>query len=120
MAFAFGKRLFFLGLIASLSATAALAILIVLFAEFDETAGRVLATTALLALYSLFSLPAGVLLDQGHVRALAWTIVGLSASSFALSMVLVWGSWEDGGDERLWKLLATVTAPRAPRPRSAR
>ena len=37
---------------------------VLLFGEFDSTAGKILSTTALLALFSLVALPAGVLIDQ--------------------------------------------------------
>jgi hypothetical protein len=102
------KRLFFLGLIASLVATAAIAIGVLLFSEFDETTARVLLTSAILALASLLALPAGVLLDQGRARALAWTTIALVALGFVVAMVLVWRDWEDEGGEGLWKTLAVV------------
>jgi drug/metabolite transporter (DMT)-like permease len=103
-----GKRLFLWGLGGSLSVTALLAIGILLFAEFDELAGRILATTALLGLFSLLSLPAGVLLDQGRFRPLAWASLALNVVGFALTMLLVWQ--DDGGSDNEWKLLATVVA----------
>ncbi|MDQ3857723.1 MAG: hypothetical protein M3327_04630 [Actinomycetota bacterium] len=103
------KRLFFVALIASLSATAVLAILFLLFAEFDETTGRILLTTLLISVFSLFALPGGVLLDQGRDGRLAWAVIVLSAVAFALGMVVTWGSWDDG-NESVWKALATATA----------
>ena len=101
-----GKRLFLWGLGGSLSVTALLAIGILLFAEFDELAGRILATTALLGLFSLLSLPAGVLLDQGRFAPLAWASLGLNAVGFFLAMLLLWQ--EDGGSDTEWKVLATA------------
>jgi hypothetical protein len=103
------KRLFFVALIASLSATAGLAIIVLLFAELDETTGRILGTTALLSLFSLLGLPAGVLLDQGRFVWLAWTVIVLAGVAFALAMVLVWGPSDDDG-EAVWKALAVVAA----------
>ena len=105
-----GKRLFFRALVASLAATAGLAILVLLFAEFDETAGRILTTTALLSLFSLLSLPAGVLLDERRHPPLAWTVIALSALAFAIAMLLLWGEWDESDNEPLWKLLATAAA----------
>jgi hypothetical protein len=104
------RRLFFLALIASLSATAGLAIFFLLFADFDETTERIILTTALISLFSLFALPAGVLLDQRRFTALAWIVLALSTVAFGLAMVLTWGSWEDDGDESVWKTLASVAA----------
>lgn len=95
---ALGRRLFLRTLVVSLSATAALAIGTLLFAEFDDTAGRILATTGLISVASLFSLPAGVLLDQGRATALAWATIALTASGFLVALVLVWSENDD-----LWK-----------------
>jgi FtsH-binding integral membrane protein len=106
---AHAKRLFFIALIASLSATAALAILFLLFAELDETTGRILVTTLQISVVSLFALPAGVLLDQGRYAGLAWTVIVLSAVAFALAMVVTWQSSDDDG-ELVWKALATTAA----------
>lgn len=92
------RRLFLRSLVVSLSATAALAIGTLLFAEFDDTAGRILATTGLISVASLFSLPAGVLLDQGRATALAWATIALTAGGFLLALVLVWAENDD-----LWK-----------------
>jgi hypothetical protein len=103
------RRLFFVALIASLSATALLAIFFLLVVGFDETTERVILTTALTSLFSLFVLPGGVLLDQDRYAALAWTVIVLSTLAFGLAMILVWGSWEND-DEALWKTLAIVAA----------
>ena len=100
------KRLFFLGLIASLVATAAIAIGVLLFGDFNDTTSRILLTTALLALASLLALPAGVLLDQGRYGWLAWTTIALVVGAFLVAMVLVWRDWENQGGEPLWKALA--------------
>ena len=110
MQFAQAKRLFFVGFVASLCATAALAILFLLFGEFDDTAGRILLTTALIALFSLFALPAGVLLDKGRVAWLAWTTIGVSALALVLSLALVWASWEEDPGEAHWKAVAVTGA----------
>ena len=99
------KRLFFLGLIGSLVATAAIAIGVLLFGDFNDTTSRILLTTALIALASLLALPAGVLLDQGRYGWLAWATIALVVGAFLVAMVLVWGSWE-GDDDGLWKALA--------------
>jgi len=109
MDLAHAKRLFFVGLIASLCATAVLAILFLVFGEFDETTARILLTTLLISLFSLFVLPAGVLLDQGRFAGLAWAVVALCGVAFGLAMVVTWHSC-DGGGEGVWKALATAAA----------
>jgi drug/metabolite transporter (DMT)-like permease len=99
-----GRRLFLLSLVASLSVTAVLSIAILLFAEFDDTAGQVIATTALLALASLLALPAGVLLEKERAEALAWAVILATAAGFVVAEVAVWASDEEG----TWKLALTL------------
>lgn len=99
------RRLFLRTLIASLCVTAGLAIVTLLVGDFDETAGRILATTAFVSLYSLMGLPGGVLLDQGRARLLAWVLVSLASLSFLLAMGAVWGAGDD-----LWKPLVVTSA----------
>jgi hypothetical protein len=102
-----GKRLFVLALVVALCTSALIAIAILLFGEFDDTSARILVTTALIGLYSLISLPGGVLLDQGRQALLAWTVVALAAIGFVLAMTLTWG---DVDSETTWKLAGSVTA----------
>src|SRR5919108_5272712 len=97
------RRLFLRAIVASLSATAALAIGTLLFADFDDTAGKILATTALISAASLLSLPGGILLDQSRATTLAWAVIGLSAGAFFLSLVLLWGEVED-----VWKAVVIL------------
>jgi len=63
------KRTFLQILIASLVATAALAIGFLLLAEFNDRAWKVIRTTALLSGFSLLGLPGAALLDQGRAVA---------------------------------------------------
>ncbi|MGH3037327.1 MAG: hypothetical protein ACRDMU_09115 [Gaiellaceae bacterium] len=101
------RRLFLWTLVVSLCLTAAIAIGTLLFAEFDDRAGRILATTALLALASLLGLPAGVLLDQGRAPALAWGQIAVVVAGFALADYAV---WSDGDPGWVWKLPVTLGA----------
>lgn len=115
-----GRRLFLWTLVASLSVTAVIAIGTLLFATFDETAGRILATTALLSLACLLSLPAGVLLDQRRAVPLTWATIAASGGGFAVAMVVIWGEpspeWPSKVAWTLWlgagagAQAATVTA----------
>jgi hypothetical protein len=100
-----GKRIFGLALVGALCTSALIAIL--LFGEFDDTTARILATTGLIGLFSLVSLPGGVLLDQGRYAGLAWVVITLAAAGFLLAMTLVWG---DEGDDTIWQLAGSVTA----------
>jgi hypothetical protein len=89
------RRLFLIALIASMCATAALAVGILLFSDFDETAGRILGTTAAISFFSILALPASVLVDRGVAPPLAWASLGVSAAGFALGLVLLWIDWDD-------------------------
>lgn len=102
-----GRRLLLGGVVASLSATALLAIGILLLGELGETEGRILGTTALLAAYGLLGLPAGFLLDQGRLRPLAATVLALAAAGLAAALAAVWSAHPP---DALGKALATVTA----------
>ena len=86
----FGRRLFLLSLVVSLCLTAALAIGTLLFGDFDENGGNLVATTAFLSLASLLALPAGVLLDHGRAPLLAWTVIVAAAAAFVLAELALW------------------------------
>lgn len=100
------RRLVLTGVAVSLSATALLAIGILLFGDFGETEGRILGTTMLLAGYGLLALPAGFLLDQSRHRALAGALVALAATALALSLISIWSG---GGSATLGKSVGTLT-----------
>ena len=84
------RRLLLLAVAGLLSASALLAIGILLLGHFGDTEGRILSTTALLAGYGLVALPSTILLDQGRSRSLAYTGLGLAVVAAALSMAAVW------------------------------
>ncbi len=102
------RRLFLIALVASMCATAALAVGILLFSEFDDTSVRILGTTGALAFFSLLALPAGVLLDRGLASPLGWIALGLSAVGLVLVLVLLWMDWDDS-PEALLKSTLTVS-----------
>ena len=84
------RRFLLLAVAGLLSASALLAIGILLLGHFGDTEGRILSTTALLAGYGLVALPSTILLDQGRSRSLAYTGLGLALVAAALSMAAVW------------------------------
>jgi hypothetical protein len=103
--------LFLLALVVSLSVTGAIAIGTLLFAEFDETAQQILATTGLLSLASLLSLPAGVLLDRRQLVPLAWGTIAAAALAFVLVMIAIWGERDEETLARvIWTLWLTAGA----------
>lgn len=103
-----GKRALLRAIVASLTATAVLAIGILLFGHFGQTEGRILMTTMLLAGFGLLALPAGFLFDQGRLAGLAWTVVALASVGFAVSVGLIWSG--DDPPEELAKTAATIAA----------
>ena len=107
MAHASGKRALLLALVASLVATAALAIGIVLFGDFGETEGRILATTGLIASFSLLALPAGLLLDARRLLPLAWASLALAGGGLLLALAMVWDV-ADSGSDTVGKLALTL------------
>ena len=102
------KQTFLRVLVVSLCATAGLAILTLLFGDFDETAGRIVGTTAFLSLYSLMALPGGSLLDRGRYEALSWATLLACGVALLLAMNLVWADWHDSSDTS-WKLVGVAT-----------
>jgi hypothetical protein len=84
------KRLLLPAVAGLLSASALLAIGILLAGRFGETEGRILTTTALLAAYGLVSLPSTMLLDQGRSARLALGALTLAAVSASLTLASIW------------------------------
>jgi len=118
-----GRRALLLAVAALMCAAAALAIGILLFGDFGDTEGRVLATTFLLAVHGAIAVPAAILWDQRRLPVLAGIVAGLAAVSATLNTVTVW--WQGAGDQ-FGKVVATVviflvvsvvTAALATRPR---
>ncbi len=102
-----GKRILLLAVAVLLSASALLAIGILLVGHFGRTEGRILATTALLAAYGLLALPSTILLDQRRSRRLA--VIGLSLPTVGASLALV-ALWTSNPSATLGNAVGTVTA----------
>ena len=101
------RRLVLLAVAALLTGAAALAIGILLFGDFDQTEGSILATTAVLAGYSVLALPAAILRDRRRLPALAVVVLALAAAGAILAVV---GIWADEPGETFGKALGTVNA----------
>ena len=99
------KRMLLFGVAGLLSASALLAIAILLVGRFGSTEGRILGSTALLAAYGLVALPSTVLLDQGRRPELAALTASVCAAG---AMVALAGIWS--GSETLGKLVGSVSA----------
>ena len=101
------KRIVLLAVGGLLSASALLAIGILLVGHFGRTEGRILGTTALLAGYGLLAVPSTILLDQGRSRRLALWGLALPALGASLALAAV---WTNTPSETLGKAVGTVTA----------
>jgi hypothetical protein len=99
------KRTLLYGVACLLTASALLAIGILLVGRFGSTQGKILGSTALLAGYGLVALPAAVLLDQGRSRRLALATASLAAAAAAAALAGIWS-----GSETLGKLVGSLTA----------
>jgi hypothetical protein len=101
------KRPLLIAALASLSATAAIAIGVLLFGDFGTTEGRILGTTLAVSLYSLLTMPGSILVERRIAVSLGWATIGLGVVAFLLAVAAI---WELVGDEPGWKLAGIATA----------
>ena len=102
-----GKRILVLAVAGLLSASALLAIVILLVGHFGETQARIVGTTALLAGYGLLALPSTMLFDQGRSRLLAAGGLVLAAAGASLALAALWSG---NPPAALGKAVGTATA----------
>ena len=101
------KRRLLVAALVSLTATAALAIATLLFGDFGETEGRILATTFSISLLSVVTLPGALLLEDRVARPLAVASLGAAVAAFVVALALIWGADDS---ETLWRVFGTATA----------
>lgn len=101
------RRILLLGVAVLLTASALLAVAILLIGRFGSVEGRILGTTALLGAFGILALPAAMLLDQERAHALAGALLALCLVAAGLAVTIVW--WEDPG-ALLGKSTATACA----------
>jgi hypothetical protein len=85
-----------------------LAVLFLLFGNFEGASWKMLTTAVVLGLYSLLALPGARLLDQGRSPILGWSAVLLAALGLLWAFRVVWGGLDDSDGS--WRLLVTLTA----------
>lgn len=100
------RRILLLVVAGLLSASALLAIGILLVGHFGRTEGRILGTTGLLAGYGLVGLPSTILLDQRRLVRLP--VVGLALAAVGASVALT-AVWTDNPSAALVRTVGTVT-----------
>ncbi len=98
-------RVLLLAVAVLLTASALLAVAILLMGEPGELEGRILTTTALLGGFGVLALPGAMLLDQGRAPRLAAALLVLCPASAALVLIPV---WRDDPPTSLVKVMGTV------------
>ena len=88
-----------------LTASALLAVAILLVGEPGELEGRILATAAVLGGFGVAALPGAMLLDQGRAPRLAAALLVLCPASAALVLIPV---WRDDPPTSLVKVMGTA------------
>jgi hypothetical protein len=101
------RRVLLLAVAALLTASALVAVAILLIGTFGTLQARILGSTALLAGYGILALPAAMLLDQGRARGLAAALVAVCAAAAGLALALV---WQDDAPVWIGKSMITATA----------
>jgi hypothetical protein len=102
------RRLLVRLVVVSLVATAGAAVVALLAGDFGDTQLRVILTTGAVSLYGLMALPAGVLLEQRRLTALAQVSALAVVVAFVLLLYLIWFEWDDAG-ETAWKSVVVTT-----------
>jgi anti-sigma-K factor RskA len=85
-----------------------LAVLFLLYGEFEGASWKILTTAVVVLLYSLLALPGARLLEKGRHSILGWSAVLLAALGFLWAFRIVWSGLDDADGS--WRLLVTLTA----------
>ena len=86
------RRLFLIGLIASVSISALIGILVLLFGNFGEIEVRVLMTTLTVTVTSIFGLACGAYLETGRGRYMPLAGIGLSMIAALMCFLIIWNA----------------------------
>jgi hypothetical protein len=106
------QKLLLRAVVGALCITAAIAVVVLLAGSFDETSGRILASTSAVSFFGLLAAPAGVLLERGHAVLLARVSAALTAATFVLTFFLIWSDWSNDLG-KTWGVLLTLAAAAA-------
>jgi hypothetical protein len=93
----------------ALCATALLAIVALVAGHFGSFEARVVLSTSALGVYGLLALPAGLLHERGHLRALAAADAALSAGALVVALFAIWGRLDEGPGPATWKTLLVLS-----------
>jgi hypothetical protein len=102
------RRLLLRTTLTALSATAAVAILVLLSRSFDDTSWRILGTTTTISVCALLAVPVGVLLERGTRRILARTSAALTALTLVSTIAGIWDTPHEAAYAKAWAVTATL------------
>lgn len=89
------KRLSLYILIASVAISAILGIAVILFGNFGEFEQKILATTSIVTMTSIFGLACGAYLETGRGKALPYVGIAAAVASGALWIIFIWAQVND-------------------------
>lgn len=101
------RRLFLIGLIASVAISALIGIGVLLFGNFGGIEVRVLMTTLVVTVTSIFGLACGAYLETGRGRYLPIAGIGLSIAAALMCFLIIWNALDKY--ENFIKSFLTVT-----------
>ncbi len=104
------KNIFLTGVIAMLSITALVGIVLFIRGEFGIIEGKILATTAAIGGFSLAALCGAFLYERNRVRSVANVTMTTAMVSLIYTLVLIWEGVEPSEDTiRAWGVLLVVS-----------
>jgi len=101
------KRLFLYLLIASVSVSALIGIVVILFGNFGDLETKVLLTTMTVTVTSILGLACGAYLETGRGRLLPFGGIACAVVSAVMWMFIIW-AWQDQSDVFI-KVLMSLT-----------
>ena len=102
------KKLFLYSLIVSVSLSALIGIIVILFGNFGDFEGKVLATTFTIACTSILGLACGAYLEKKRGKLLPTFGIIFSVISSVMCLILIWTSF-DLDNDLFSKILASAT-----------
>jgi hypothetical protein len=106
------RKLLLSAVVGALCLTAAIAVVILLSGDFDDTSWRILATTSAVSFFGLLGVPVGMLLERGRAVALARAGGALALAAFALTIAVIWHHWTNSVG-KTWGVVLTLAVAAA-------
>jgi hypothetical protein len=103
------RRLLVRVVAAGLTATALVAIAVLVTRSFDDMSWRILGTTTTISLCALLSVPASTLLERKPRSILGRASGALTLVTFVLTVYGIWAPWQGATMAKVWGIIATLT-----------